>query len=386
MMKQMKVLSIFILIFCLLITLVQPADANTKRGNNGKKTTTTEPAPEPTPTPIVTEPTPEPVIVEPKMILGYYVKYWSTDQNSYNSLNLFHSYMNTVSTATFNVSSTGTITGDVPADGVSLANSKNINAYAAIHNVENGSFSPNLARTILSSAELRATTIQNLLTLVKNNGYTGVNMDFENMYATDRDLYSQFIRELVNAFHAQGLKVMVSAPAKTADNPTSAWVGTFDYAALGQVVDKIQLMTYDQHGSWSNVTGPVAGYNWVDKVLAYAVSQIPANKVVMGLPAYGYDWNTTTGSGHKAVSWKSIPNLINSTGAIPQWDEASQSPYFNYVAADGTKHVVWYENAKSIEVKTRLVEKYQLGGVSMWRMGLEDESFWKAVQAGLTVQ
>ncbi|WP_025026578.1 glycosyl hydrolase family 18 protein [Caldalkalibacillus mannanilyticus] len=400
--KLIKILTVFLLIIAIIISSVpQSADANAKGKAKAPKfnepTPVEQPAPVPVEEPIVTpepgeetvpapEATPAPAPKDPKIVLGYYVKYWSTDQNSYNSLAQYGDYMNQISMATFNVTATGTVTGDVPSDGVSLADSKNIKSYAAIHNIDNGNFSPQLAHHILSNVNLRTTTITNLLALVKNNGYIGVNMDFENMYASDRANYNQFIRELVNVFHAEGLKVMVSAPAKTADFPSSAWVGAFDYATLGQTADYIQLMTYDQNGSWSNVTGPVAGYNWVENVLKYAVSQIPSEKILMGLPAYGYDWNTTAGSGHKAVTWRNIPNILAATGATPQWDEASKSPYFHYTDSSGHRHVVWYENELSILEKTKLVEKYQLGGVSVWRMGLEDESFWKAVELGLQAQ
>ncbi|WP_255298574.1 glycosyl hydrolase family 18 protein [Brevibacillus dissolubilis] len=318
-----------------------------------------------------------------KSILGYYVVYYTGDKTSYNSLYNYNSYLNEVSTMTFDVTTTGAIAGTVPADGVSLANSKGVKAYAAVSNHgAGGAFDKDLARKVITDPVVRQTTINNILNLVKNNNYRGVNIDFEDMYASDRPSYTQFISELATTMRANGFSTIVSVMAKTSDSPTSAWVGTFDYAALGQAADKIQVMTYDENGPWG-APGPVASKPWVEKVIQYTVSQIPSTKVLIGLPAYGYDWNTTAGTG-KAVTWKSMPNLISSTGATPQWDATAQSPYFTYKATDGTSHTVWYENSESIKVKTKLVNQYNLGGVSVWRMGLEDLSFWQAVTTGLS--
>lgn len=303
--------------------------------------------------------------------------------NSYNSLSQFTaSYINQISTATYSVTASGTITGATPTEGVNLAIANNDGAYACLQNVVNGAFDSNLAHTIISSSSLRQTFIQNTITLLRTYGYTGANMDFEDMPAADRPYYNALIQEMAAALKPLGYKLIVSVPGKTSDSPTASWSGTFDYAALGRAADAVQLMTYDQNGPWG-APGPVSGLPWVESVVKYAVTQIPSAKVMIGLPAYGYDWNTTTNTGHKAVIWKGIANLLSTTGAVPQWDAYNQSPWFSYTAADASKHIVWYENTASITAKTRLVKQYALGGVSVWRLGMEDESFWKAVQAGL---
>jgi spore germination protein len=319
----------------------------------------------------------------PKTVLGYYTVYYAGDSSSYNSLSNFESNLNAISTATFDVTSTGAIAGAAPSNGITSAKSKGIAAYANISNVANGKFDSNLAHTILSNSTLRQTVVNNIVNLVKTNGYTGADVDFENIPPTDRTSFTSFITQLVTAMHAKGYKVIVSMEAKASDSPTNSWSGAFDYAALGKVADQLQLMTYDEHGPWGT-PGPVASYSWVHNVVNYAVSTIPSTKILIGLAAYGYDWNTTTHVGNKAVAWKNIPALISSTGATPQWDSTSQSPFFTYHAPDGTSHIVWYENSTSIEAKTKLVKQYNLGGVSMWRMGLEDGTFWSAVHAGLT--
>ncbi|AEI42282.1 glycosyl hydrolase family 18 protein [Paenibacillus mucilaginosus] len=317
-----------------------------------------------------------------KIVLGYYNVYYSGDTQSYNSVSSYGSYFNSMSTMTFHADASGNITGTAPSSAITLAASKGIQSFAAVTNQANGAFSSSVAHAIVSDPAVRTNAVNRILSTAKANGYQGVNIDFEDMLASDRPYFNQFISELSSVMRANGLKTIVSVIAKTSDMPTSAWSGVYDYHTLGQYADLIQIMTYDQNGPWG-APGPVAGLPWVDSVLKYAVTQIPSSKIMMGLPAYGYDWNTTTNTGHKAVAWKNVPALLTNNAASVKWDSVQQSPYATYTAADGTSHTIWYENADSIQAKTRLAGTYNLAGVSMWCLRLEDESFWKAVQAGL---
>lgn len=318
-----------------------------------------------------------------KWMLGYYTVYHPKDKKSLESLQRHGEYMKEVSTMTFDVTESGEIVGQPQEEGVELARSGEIAAFAALSNQKEFAFDRELAHRLLHDPMARGRAVENALALVEEHGFRGINVDFENMLPEDREVYSLFIRELSEAFHEKGYLVVVSVAAKTVDSPKSKWVGAFDYAELGRFADKVQLMTYDEHGSWGE-PGAVASYPWVENVLKYATSQIPAEKVLLGLPAYGYDWNLSAGKGHhKAVAWKAMPGLLEKSGAVPQWDERMKSPFVKYRAEDGSQHVVWYENERSIRAKLDLVKRYRLGGVAMWRMGLEDESFWRAVQAGL---
>jgi spore germination protein YaaH len=180
---------------------------------------------------------------------------------------------------------------------------------------------------------------------------------------------------------AAGYLTVVSVPAELQDDPTDPWAGAFDFKALGRDADILQLMTYDENGPWGP-PGPVAGLNWVEPCAQFAVSVVPASKISLGIPAYGYDWNLTKGTGVQ-VYWKNIPALIAKVGAVPQWDVASSSPYFSYTAANRASHVVWYENAESIPLKSALAVRYGLAGVSVFALGFEDLTFWEAVSSGL---
>ncbi len=311
------------------------------------------------------------------LILGYYTKYWSTDLGSYRSLETYHTHLNSVAITTFQVDEKGNIESMAAPEALQLAKDKNVKTYATIQN----HFQPALSHTILSNHDLRRTTIENIYTTVLEYGFDGVNIDFENMYATDRPLFNQFIKEVSEFFKPKGYDVIVSVTAKTADNPTWAWSGTFDYAFLGQYA-KLQLMTYDNSGTWS-APGATSGVDWVENVLKYATSLVPSENLLIGLPAYGYEWYAATGQGIRALSMRQIETLLTQTRATVHFDEKSQTPFFRYIDNQGLERVIWFEDDRSISAKMQLVSKYNLGGVSMWRMGQETDLFWNTVTSHL---
>ncbi|WP_278279643.1 glycosyl hydrolase family 18 protein [Clostridium sp. DMHC 10] len=155
---------------------------------------------------------------------------------------------------------------------------------------------------------------------------------------------------------------------KTYDVTTGAWHGAHDYRAHGEIVDFVIIMTYE----WGWSGGPpmaVAPINEVRKVINYAVSVIPPKKIMMGMPLYGYDWTLPYMPGGEFA--ESIGNQeailrAGRYGAQIKYDEKSQSPYYNYTDRAGRQHVVWFEDARSVEEKYKLVSEYGLRGVSYW--------------------
>ena len=313
----------------------------------------------------------------PKAILGYY----QSDDSSYNSLVTYNSAISQLSTDSFSVTATGSVVGDAPTTAITLAKGKHIPVYACVSNFNATDFDPALAHAVISNPTIVNKLVTNIVSVVRKNHYAGVNIDFESINNTDRANYSSFVHKVAVAMRAAKYVTVVSVPAKLSDDPNDSWAGAFDFQSLGQDADIIQLMTYDENGPWS-APGPVAGFDWVEKSVRYAVSVIPSSKVNMGLAAYGYDWNRTDGTGVQ-VPWQEIPGLISQYKASLKRSTVTASPYFSYVAQNGSRHVVWYEDTVSIEKKTNLAVKYNLAGVSVWAMGMEDASFWHAVYRGL---
>ncbi len=215
-----------------------------------------------------------------------------------------------------------------------------------------------------------------------------MNVDFENLafsrdIADDRAAFTTFIHELATQLHALGLKLAISVPGKTEDSIDDDWSYPFDFKALGEDADLLQLMTYDEHGPWSE-PGPVSGADWVEDCVAYAVSLVDPAKLLIGLPAYGYDWDLTDSDPESwtysatSFSWSGMFRVSSrspgrsSVGTLPR-----SRRHVTYIER-GHWHEAWFENAESLRAKTALIAEYGLAGLSMWSLGQEDAAFWEA--------
>lgn len=318
---------------------------------------------------------PAPPAASAKIALGYF----TGSSDSLVSATSPATPVNMVSMDQIGVATDGSLSGTLSATVLASDKAAGQATFACISNVGSADFDPDIAHGAMVTN--RAATIQNIVALAKNSNLTGINIDFEGVYPADRDAYTSFVSDLAAQLHAIHATLILSVPAKTADNPNDNWSWPYNYAALAPSADLFQVMTYDEHVP-GQAAGSVAGSDWMQASLQYATTQIPPGKVLLGLPAYGYDWNLTTNTG-VSVAWKSIPALIASTGATPKWDAATNSAYIDYTASDGSPHEVWYETPQSIQTKSTFATTFKLAGVSMWALGLEDASFWKAVTTAI---
>lgn len=287
-------------------------------------------------------------------------------------------YLTYISPFSYQVNYDGTL--NPIRDDTILNNSRafRIAPFLVITNFRNGNFDANLAHTILSSNALTQSLIGNVLTIMRNKGYYGLNIDFERIPPEDRELYNNFLRKVVAALHTAGFVVSTALAPKTSDVQTGAWHGAHDYAAHGQIVDFVILMTYE----WGWSGGPpmaVAPIKQVRAVVNHALSVMPANKIMIGMALYGYDWPLPYmpgGGWAKRVSPQDAYKLAAQYGAAVQFDWESQSPFFNYYDSQGLQHVVWFEDARSVQAKYRMVSELGLRGVSYWVLGQEFPQNW----------
>lgn len=257
------------------------------------------------------------------------------------------------------------------------ANRYRIAPLMTVTNFDGNSFNTELAHTVLANGSIRRKLIESILRTLSVNEFRGVNVDFEHMRSTDRQLYNQFIRELGAAVRAGKRSISIAMGPKTGDNPTASWMGAFDYKILGEEVDFLMLMTYE----WGWVGGPpmaVAPLKQVRAVLDYATSVISPEKIQMGMALYGYDWKLpyVKGSTRAAgLSNNTAQNLAVTVQVPIEFDEVSASPFFHY-RMEGEDHIVWFEDALSADIKFRLVEEYQLRGISYWTLGNSFPQNW----------
>lgn len=233
---------------------------------------------------------------------------------------------------------------------------------------EGGSFDSNLAHTILTTEQVQNTLLDNVIKTLKDKNFYGLDIDFEYILPQDKQNYNKFLKKVVDRLHPLGYIVSTAlAPKASADQPGLLYQA-HDYPVHGSLVDHVILMTYE----WGYLRGParaVAPLNLVEKVIQYAVSVMPSQKILMGIPNYGYDWTLpfVKGSTARPITNLEAVDLAAQVGAQIQFDEAAQSPYFTYFK-EGRNHEVWFEDARSIEAKLKLVKKYNLGGVSYWNL------------------
>jgi spore germination protein YaaH len=322
------------------------------------------------------------------MCLGYY----TGDERSFEAVRQFAEYLTIVSADVYAVQFDGTIAGEDEFGVVAFCKARGTETYACVSNYNSDPDAEDFDASLAHAAIVthREAAIASLVELAVEGGYDGVNVDFENLaYSSDinadRAAFTAFIHELAAQLHALELKLAISVSGKTADSIDDDWSYPFDYAALGEDADLLQLMTYDQHGPWGE-PGPVSGADWVEDCVAYAVSLVDPAKLLIGLPAYGYDWDLTDSDpaswtySATSFSWSGVPGLLAKPGAVEHWDAASRSPHVTYTE-HGHQHEAWFENAASLRAKTALIAEYGLAGLSMWSLGQEDAAFWEEALA-----
>jgi spore germination protein len=232
---------------------------------------------------------------------------------------------------------------------------------------EGGGFDSDIAHAILMDATAQNNLIADLRQALAQGGYAGVIFDLEYIYPYDRESYNQFLRRVTDILHQDGYLVMTCLAPKISDTQVGTLYEAHDYAAHGQIVDYIILMTYE----WGYLYGPamaVAPIDQVRRVLDYAVTRIPADKILLGMPNYGYDWTLpfVQGSAARVVNNVQAVEIAARYGAEIRFDERSQAPFFNYYDEQGRRHEVWFDDARSIRARLRLIAEYGLSGLSYW--------------------
>lgn len=310
----------------------------------------------------------------PYVVYGYYPVDYPGDTAAFESLSKVDR-VDTVGAFLFQFDEQGNVTGQSDPKLMELARSRGLKVEAVIHNYRGG-FDRGIATSILTNPAVQARAIDQIENLLAREGYHGVQIDLENVDPQHRAQLSQFVQRLSERLKPQGRTVSIAVPAKTWDDPNNGWSGAFDYRALGQAVDEITLMTYDEHWITSEA-GPIASLPWVQRVVEYAARTVPEEKLLLGIAGYGYDWPKSGGMA-TMIKARDAAQLAQSKGATILWDSVAQAPYFQYTE-NGQPRVVYFENAESTRQKLNLVTQNQLGGVALWRLGFEDPAIWNVV-------
>lgn len=306
------------------------------------------------------------------------VFYYVPADDAWNSLVQHADQIPILAPQVYIIDPSGTIHGEVEERVLLLARQHHIDIMPLLANEK-----PEAAHALLSDSGIRARVIEDLLNRCVSIGCIGLQVDLEGVVQADSKAYTELIRAVARAFHRRHLLLSVAVPSPllqpAAGETYAEMFGGFavmtepyDLKAIAKAADFVTLMTYGQYGA-GMPPGPVAGYNWVEQSIRFALRWIPAHKLSMGLGFWAYRWcnQQITYSGYDDVA-----RLAAATGAVQQWHAWNRSPWFAY-DRDGCHNVVWYENERSLSEKLTLVGKFHLHGYSAWRLGQEDPNFWE---------
>jgi len=261
------------------------------------------------------------------------------------------------------------------------------------------SFNGARIHNILADQALADKHRQNILNEVMYYDYDGIDLDYENLAAEDKQLFSDWVTALARDLHANGKLLTITVQPKTFDADGWDGPGAQDYRALAGAADELRLMAY----GWCWATGcvgsappgPIAPIHWMQRVIDYAKTQAPAEKLVLGVHLYGYDWSEASEQyavsskqwpgasvedmNGQALVWEQANALLQEHNAILQWWQSDdrglvQEPWFSY--ADGG-HYVTFANADSVAARAQLAADEALRGIIFWRLGGEDPTLWE---------
>ncbi len=233
--------------------------------------------------------------------------------------------------------------------------------------ITNKYFSSYIARGVLNNSEIQNTLLDNILHTLKTKEYYGLNIDFEYIFPGDRKAYNSFLQRTSEILEPLGYPVFTALAPKISSEQTGMLYEAHDYKIHGELGDCTILMTYEWGYTYSTPMA-VAPARRVKQVLDYAIKEIPANKILMGIPNYGYDWRLpwVQGTAASALSNNNAIQRAIDYSAELRYDPHAHSPYFYYYDEMDKLHVVWFEDARSIKAKLSLVNQYNLAGISYW--------------------
>ena len=277
----------------------------------------------------------------------------------------------------------GNIVANVGEEGEEYIDWAHSNGYKVWALVSNDSMKETTSE-ILNDYELRKQFINNILTVVEIYNLDGINLDFENIYEADKNMYTRLVVELAPRLREMGkvLSVDVTAPDGSPD-----WSLCYDRNEIANAADYIIFMGYDQNGISSPKEGTTAGCDWVKANINKFLGQegVDSSKLILGVPFYTRVWIEKDGELYSKVwdmedIYENIPE-----GTNIEWDDSLKQNYAEY-EQDGATYKVWIEDDDSIKAKLELVNEYNLAGAAYWEKDREPDEIWNTISEVLSIE
>lgn len=266
----------------------------------------------------------------------------------------------------------GNIANISSADYVAQAHEKGLKVWGLIDN-----FTQEVSTTeTLSNTAARQNIISQLIQAATSVGMDGINVDFESLSEDVGIHFLEFLRELSIECHKNNLVLSV-------DNPVPEdFTSHYDRAEQGRVVDYVIIMGYDEHYVGSEA-GSVASLSWVEQGIQDTLAEVPAERVINAVPFYTRLWRTTGGNvTSEAIGMDQAQQVISENNVETYWDKTTSQNYGKY-DIDNSTYQIWIEDSQSIAEKVKLVSKYNLAGVSAWKLGFENSGIWQVISDNL---
>ncbi len=254
----------------------------------------------------------------------------------------------------------------IDAKGYQLMKKTGIPVMPVITNAYNGEFQSKTVTALLQNKKKRQTLIREMLQSCQRHHFVGLNIDFEEVQTSSNEALTAFVKELSDAFHQHGLYVTQDIQSGNED---------YDVRELAKYDDYLMLMAYDEHNTVS-APGPVSSQQWTGKLLDAVASQIPEQKIILGIGAYGYDW-TNKGDNNQSISIHDAMSLAADSETPINFDSNTYSLNFSYDDENDVTHQVYFNDAATNFNTMRYGCEYGVAGFSVWRLGCEDHRLWK---------
>lgn len=287
--------------------------------------------------------------------------------------------LNVISPTWFSLSSQeGDVRNNADFKYVIDAHKKGYKVWALVTN----SFDKDLTHKLLININAQDNFINQMLVYSSLYNLDGINIDFENIYDTDKNIFTDFVKRLTIAAKQQNIVISLDL---TVPSNSSYWSKCYDRSALGNIVDYIMLMAYDEYYANSPVSGSVATIGWTEAGLKGTLTMVPKEKLLLGIPFYTREWQETPGSRVKlkTMSMAAVKTLITKKHLTVNWLDKAGQNYIEY-NENGKKYRIWLEDEHSLKLRTDLVHKYNLPGIAAWRKGFEFPHIWNNLASQLT--
>lgn len=278
----------------------------------------------------------------------------------------------------YNLEEDGKLSKKGGAGNPHLINQAKKNNILVIPTITNN-FNKEKTSKVLNNSDVLNSHIETVYNEVMVRGYDGIDIDYENIKPGDKARFLEFIRKLAEKLHAQGKLISVTSQPKKSDNDVWPGPGAMDYVELGKIVDQFRVMTYDFH-RMGNIPGPISPVEWIKKVAEYTKSKVPQEKILMGIPFYGYDWCIAGSGTDGGVVWDGVQNILKKYKPTIEWDDKAKEPWFLYTDDEKNTQVTYFENAKSIGYKLDAIKDLDVAGITIWRLGSEDPENFSVIR------